>query len=62
MDDFIIWFFSLEMDALVGPWLKNNAITIAFILGLPYYVMKWVHGNMQKIKALKDDDIKVMGL
>jgi hypothetical protein len=24
--------------------------------------MKWVHGNMQKIKALKDDDIKIMGL
>jgi hypothetical protein len=33
MDEFMIWFFSLKMDAVVGPWLKENAMTISFVLG-----------------------------
>jgi len=56
MDEFMIWFFSLKMDAVVGPWLKENAMTIGFILWLPYYVMKCVHNNIQRIRALKERD------
>ena len=55
MDDFLVWFFSLKMDAIVGPWLKDNAVTIGFILGLPYYIVKWIHSNIKKIKALKNE-------
>ena len=56
MDEFIIWFFGLEMDAIVGPFLKNNAVTIGFILGLPYFAYRWWWRNMERIRALKERD------
>ena len=64
MDDFIIWFFSLETDAIVGPWLKNTVLIIGFVLGFPFLVYRWWWRNIKQIRALKekDDDIKVLGL
>ena len=56
MDEFIIWFFSLKMDAVVGPWLKENAMTISFVLGLPYLAYRWWWRNMERIRALKERD------
>lgn len=55
MTEFITWFFSLEMDAIVGPWAKNNAVTIGFFLGLPYLAYKWWWRNQQQIRALKKE-------
>jgi len=56
MDEFIIWFFSLKMDAIVGPWVKDNLVTLGFILGLPFLVYRWWWQNVQKIKKLKEKD------
>jgi hypothetical protein len=52
----MIWFFSLKMDAVVGPWLKENAMTISFVLGLPYLAYRWWWKNLERIRALKEKD------
>lgn len=53
MVEFITWIFSLKLDAVVGPWIKDNLIVLGFILGLPFLIYQWWWKNMQQIKQLK---------
>lgn len=53
MVEFMTWIFSLKLDAVVGPWIKDNLIVLGFILGLPFLIYQWWWKNIQQIKQLK---------
>ena len=56
MSEFITWFFGLKMDAVFGPWVKDNLVTLGFIFGLPFTIYHWWWKNMKQIKELKELD------
>jgi hypothetical protein len=60
MVEFITWIFSLKLDAVVGPWIKDNLIVLGFILGLPFLIYQWWWKNMQRIKQLKTKPLQAM--
>ena len=55
MVEFITWIFSLKLDAVVGPWIKDNLIVLGFIGSLPFFIYQLVWKNIQQIKQLKKE-------
>lgn len=57
MNEFLAWFFALETDAIIGPWLKNNVLIIGFVLGFPFLAYRWWWRNLKQIRALKNENL-----
>lgn len=57
MNEFLAWFFALETDAIIGPWLKSNVLIIGFVLGFPFLAYRWWWRNLKQIRALKNENL-----